>query len=617
MADNLTPISISEILDKQFFVPHYQRGYRWTEQQVTQLLDDIDTFIPKEIAGKTNEKTFYCLQPVVVRLLNEDLKNDHGLQGEWFEVIDGQQRLTTIFLILQYINQKWLGEEKISQFKLFYETRPSSAQFLTILKVNTNNTVDIDKSYIDYYHMSTALKTINLWRQTYEIKKGKALNTANFQSKLFEFSKIIWYVVSAEEKNSRALFERLNLGKIPLTNAELTKALFLSSDSFAELTREERKIKQYEIARLWDEMEHKLSETDLKFWSFITNKNRSDYETKIDLILDLISKKDDGIKDPLYTFLSFTKSQNGRSLNQIWENIEQFYFTLLEWYNNKDFYHKIGYLIAAKQFASFKNIELHELVKSSLTLPKEKFEQKIDDLIRDSVRFELSELRYKDHPNQIFNLLLLFNVETNRTTDAISEFYPFKQHKGTVWSLEHIHARNSENFDKNKREPRQVWLDYHLPLLIEVDTSNLSAINNEDVKKLVEDIRRYNNPQLTWEHFDNLFRRVNDLLSINKESLDRDCEGLVNLALLSQPDNAALNNSVFEVKRREILRLDKKGSFIPVCTRRVFMKYYNDSNADNQQFFWSEKDRDNYLKSLKEKLELYLTKHTVEENEDE
>lgn len=617
MADNLTPISISEILDKQFFVPHYQRGYRWTEQQVTQLLDDIDTFIPKEIAGKTNEKTFYCLQPVVVRLLNEDLKNDHGLQGEWFEVIDGQQRLTTIFLILQYINQKWLGEEKISQFKLFYETRPSSAQFLTILKVNTNNTVDIDKSYIDYYHMSTALKTINLWRQTYEIKKGKALNTANFQSKLFEFSKIIWYVVSAEEKNSRALFERLNLGKIPLTNAELTKALFLSSDSFAELTREERKIKQYEIARLWDEMEHKLSETDLKFWSFITNKNRCDYETKIDLILDLISKKDDGIKDPLYTFLSFTKSQNGRSLNQIWENIEQFYFTLLEWYNNKDFYHKIGYLIAAKQFASFKNIELHELVKSSLTLPKEKFEQKIDDLIRDSVRFELSELRYKDHPNQIFNLLLLFNVETNRTTDAISEFYPFKQHKGTVWSLEHIHARNSENFDKNKREPWQVWLDYHLPLLIEVDTSNLSAINNEDVKKLVEDIRRYNNPQLTWEHFDNLFRRVNDLLSINKESLDRDCEGLVNLALLSQPDNAALNNSVFEVKRREILRLDKKGSFIPVCTRRVFMKYYNDSNADNQQFFWSEKDRDNYLKSLKEKLELYLTKHTVEENEDE
>ena len=617
MADNLTPISISEILDKQFFVPHYQRGYRWTEQQVTQLLDDIDTFIPKEIAGKTNEKTFYCLQPVVVRLLNEDLKNDHGLQGEWFEVIDGQQRLTTIFLILQYINQKWLGEEKISQFKLFYETRPSSAQFLTILKVNTNNTVDIDKSYIDYYHMSTALKTINLWRQTYEIKKGKALNTANFQSKLFEFSKIIWYVVSAEEKNSRALFERLNLGKIPLTNAELTKALFLSSDSFAELTREERKIKQYEIARLWDEMEHKLSETDLKFWSFITNKNRCDYETKIDLILDLISKKDDGIKDPLYTFLSFTKSQNGRSLNQIWENIEQFYFTLLEWYNNKDFYHKIGYLIAAKQFASFKNIELHELVKSSLTLPKEKFEQKIDDLIRDSVRFELSELRYKDHPNQIFNLLLLFNVETNRTTDAISEFYPFKQHKGTVWSLEHIHARNSENFDKNKREPWQVWLDYHLPLVIEVDTSNLSAINNEDVKKLVEDIRRYNNPQLTWEHFDNLFRRVNDLLSINKESLDRDCEGLVNLALLSQPDNAALNNSVFEVKRREILRLDKKGSFIPVCTRRVFMKYYNDSNADNQQFFWSEKDRDNYLKSLKEKLELYLTKHTVEENEDE
>ena len=35
---------IGELLEKSFFVPHYQRGYRWGKQQVEQLLDDIDAF---------------------------------------------------------------------------------------------------------------------------------------------------------------------------------------------------------------------------------------------------------------------------------------------------------------------------------------------------------------------------------------------------------------------------------------------------------------------------------------------------------------------------------------------------------------------------------------------
>ena len=118
---------------KQFFIPHYQRGYRWTEQQVKQLLDDIDSFTPREIPGKPEERTFYCLQPVVVKLMNEEYKQKYGLKGEWYEVIDGQQRLTTIYIILQYINQKWQGEDKLPQFKINYETRKGCVDFLHAL----------------------------------------------------------------------------------------------------------------------------------------------------------------------------------------------------------------------------------------------------------------------------------------------------------------------------------------------------------------------------------------------------------------------------------------------------------------------------------------------------
>jgi len=616
MEENLKPLPINELLNKQFFIPHYQRGYRWTDQQVKQLLDDIDSFSPREIPGKLDEKTFYCLQPVVVKYMDDKSKQEHGLVGEWFEVIDGQQRLTTIYIILQYINQKWRGEDKLNQFTLNYETRKGCVAFLKDLKVKTDDTVIIVKSNIDYYHISSALQTIRKWQLNYYTEKGKAINYAQFESTFVAYSKIIWYMVPNNE-NSSALFERLNLGKIDLTNAELTKALFLSSESFKELPQEEKKIKQYEIARLWDEMEHKLNGPDLKFWSFITNKERQQFETKIDLVLDMISGKPEGEKDPFYTFLKFTKKQKKESLTGVWNEIEQFYNTISEWFINKNYYHKIGYLVAAKQCAEYKGVDLGQLVKDSMNKTKRDFEIQIDNLIKDSVRFELSELRYERHYNPIFNVLLLFNVETNRTSDAISEYYPFKQHKENKWSLEHVHARKSENFNQNDKKPWLIWLGLHLVILKEM----LEAITEEESRSLIQagiyNIEKYNNSQLTWARFSGIFREVNNLFILDKESMDRDSEGIVNLALLSQPDNAALNNSVFEVKRREIVGMDKEGSFIPVCTRRVFMKYYNDDGLKTQHYYWSETDRKSYYANMKKTLENYLPVNHIELEADE
>lgn len=617
MADNLKPVPINELLDKQFFIPHYQRGFRWIDLQVKQLLDDIDSFNPREIPGKPNETTFYCLQPVVVKQMNDKDKEEHKLVGEWYEVIDGQQRLTTIFIILQYINQKWRGEDKLAQFTLNYDTRPGCVKFLTDLKVNSDDTVKIDKSNIDFYHISKALQTIRRWQLDYQKEKGKPLSTADFQRKFEASAKVIWYKVSNEEKGP-ALFERLNLGKIPLTNAELTKALFLSDESFNDIAQEDKKIKQFEIAKLWDQIEHKLNEPDKKFWSFITNKKRSQYDTKIELILDLISGKQEDQKDEYFTFFEFVKKQKEGSLSAVWQEIEHFYFTITEWYVNKDYYHKIGYLVTAKNFGSFKGIDLGKLVKDTKINNKTLFKKQITDLIKESVKIELSELRYDKHYNQIFNVLLLFNVETNRNSDAISEFYPFKQHKDILlWSLEHIHARRSENFDKTKRDPWLKWLDMHKTLLNEMLKGLEKQEELNKINKIVNDIDRYNNEQLTWERFSILFQQVNDFFTIDAETMDRDSEGIRNLALLSQPDNAALNNSVFEIKRREIVRLDKEGSFIPICTRRAFMKYYNEDDLNTQNYFWSEDDRSAYFSVIVEKLNEYLPVNYIEDDTDD
>ena len=73
----------------------------------------------------------------------------------------------------------------------------------------------------------------------------------------------------------------------------------------------------------------------------------------------------------------------------------------------------------------------------------------------------------------------------------------------------------------------------------------------------------------------------------------------------SSGDNSALSNSVFEVKRREVIRRDRHGSFIPVCTRNAFLKYYTEA-AGQQIHFWGDQDRQGYLNALLDALGPYL-----------
>lgn len=596
----LKPLPIQDINDKQFFIPNYQRGYRWTEMQVQQLLNDIDQFIPIILNPKEGISSFYCLQPVVVKAMSVEKKQFHNLEGDWYEVIDGQQRLTTIFLIIQGINEFWEGKQKNPQFSLAYETREKSSDFLISLKEDDEiEDVLVNHENIDFYYISKAYQTICNWIKSY--KK----NSSSFKIKFFENSKIIWYEVNSSEVSNN-LFERLNLGKIPLTNAELVKALFLSEDSFNDLAEEERKIRQIEIAKLWDEIENKLNAEDEKFWAFITNKPRNKYETKIELLLDIITKKNEDRQDPYFTFTEFLREQQHSPLLTIWDKIEQFYSTICDWYSDNEFYHKIGYLVSARAVGNYKGINLADLVTKALDKDstKDSFKSYIDNLIQLSIDWNFTELRYDDDSDKIFNILLLFNVETNLMSDY--EPYPFKFHKSKNWSLEHIHARNSEKFDKTKKEQWLVWLQHHLPIL----QNMLMSLNVEDtneIENVITQVKGYlSNPEnLRWEKFDTLFNEMHQIFNQNDDSLDRDLDSLSNLALLGMNDNSALNNSIFEVKYQKIIEMDKQGKFIPVCTRRVFMKYYNGNSTSQQHYFWSENDRQGYIANIKNTLRKY------------
>lgn len=308
-------------------------------------------------------------------------------------------------------------------------------------------------------------------------------------------------------------------------------------------------------------------------------------------------------KEKFFTFFYFDnriKKSNDKS--EIWTEIQRYYQRLKGWYENNDIYHKIGYLISAESFKTQKRsetIKLQDLVEKSKTVTKTEFQNSLDELIAQSINYnkEYSDLSYDnstDYPN-ITKILLLFNIETVRQKSDETLRFPFEKHKQETWSLEHIHAQQSEGL--NKKEQWIEWLELHKKSLINIDENK----NKELINQLQNAIK---NPKLTFEIFSQLFEKVINELS--EEGSIEYTHSLSNMALLGQPGNSALNNATFAVKRDKILEMDKNNDYIPVCTRQVFLKYYTPSEL-NQLHFWGEADRDAYLNEMERVLKNYLT----------
>ena len=538
-----------------FYVPSYQRGYRWGEDEVLRLLNDV----------YSNGKKNYCLQPIVVR------KRENS-----FELIDGQQRLTTLYLIYRYMKNvnPFFNEPA---FNLIYETRDNSADFLKSIDMSRRD------DNIDFWFIANAYETIKTW-----FEEDMQIRVLHIFEYFKEDVKIIWYEVG-ENEDAISLFTRLNIGKIPLTSAELVKAMFLSSNG---KNREELE-KQEEISLQWDNMEKELHDDSL--WYFLTNRTNARYQTRIDLILDLISQKPADNREKYYTFFKIDELGKTITLEELWRKIQQTFLVLKDWYENHELYHKIGYLIASEK------LTLQTIFNISAGKTKQEFRSVLDSFIKESIAIQgnYADLSYEKPLDykKISTLLLLFNIESVRQNGEHTQWFPFDKHKfdqkGKVaWSLEHIHAQQSEGM--RTQEMWKEWLRLHI-------SSVYSVANDETLITAMREA--IDKPKLERTEFDDLQQKVVELLSVqgNTEYLHT----ISNLALLRSDDNAALNNSTFDVKRNLIVKMDKEGQYIPFCTKMVFLKYYTPSE-ENQLHFWGQADRISYIKALNKVLAPYL-----------
>lgn len=562
-------------VEGNFDIPSYQRGYRWGKDEVYRLLDDI----------YTNGANNYCLQPVVVR------KN-----LDRYELIDGQQRLTTMFILLKYIQKEFKPRIKLN-YSLSYETRTNSEAFLNSVEK------ELAETNIDFFHIYNAYQTINGW---FIDQKDDVIAADKLYEYLVERVKIIWYEVD-ESEDAIALFTRLNIGKIPLTSAELVKAMFLSRDNNSEMDRE----KQEEISLQWDNIEKALHNNSL--WYFLTNHSNVKYQTRIDLILDLISSKPADNKEKYYTFFYFDNLNKEENLNKIWREIQHTFLILKDWYEDHELYHKIGYLIASNTKSLQDIFVLSRSIIDGRDITKSQFKSELDVYIRKSVAINdnYSELSYEKTADyaKISRLLLLFNVESVRQNGEQTHWFPFEKFKfqkssKVSWSLEHIHAQQSEGMQK--QDDWKEWLRLHTPSIVSLGDGNSELIKEMETACAKERLERL--------EFEDLQQKV--IQKLSSQGNTEYMHSIANLALLNMSDNAALNNSTFDVKRNAIIEMDKKGQFIPFCTKMVFLKYYTPSTS-NQLHFWGQPDRIAYIKAINSTLKNYLPEEISIEKEAE
>lgn len=554
--------TVADLNSYSFLIPSYQRGYKWTDKEVNELLNDIFEFTPRFINDNSDEKTWYCLQPIVVRKTTEDK----------YEVIDGQQRLTTIYLVQNYLNQDFVEKKRDKLFELNYQTRTNTSSFLNNLDEEVTNDENID-----FFYISKAYKTIKTW---FEIKENSSNNfdQGDFRSKLKFHSKMIWY--ESSEENPIDIFTRINVGKIPLTNAELIKALFLNSSNFDHVEKDKLRLKQLEIATEWDNIEQALQ--DDKLWYFLTGNKKT--VNRIEFIFDLMNDKDDK-KDPYATFRFFSgkfQKNTNEIIGKNWQEIKDRFQRFNEWYYERDLYHKIGFLITINEETKIK-----ELYEKSCNSTKKEFRAHLDQLIINSFKdVSRQDLQYGN--KNVKKTLLLYNIIVMLNSPKDNSYFPFEIFKNQNWDIEHITSIKESmpvTFDE-----RHKWID---DAKVFIDSSKegkklLTRIGKEDLK--VDD------------KFKTLFE---DIVShFNSNVNDEDINDISNLTLLDAETNRSYKNAVFPLKRKTIIDRDKQGVFIPICTKNVFLKYF--SQYPPKISFWTQEDRENYEKDLFNTLKTYL-----------
>lgn len=597
MESSLSEKSIKCLIEEKlcFEIPYEQRGYRWRVLNLLELLGDLIEF--------ANDPTgsVYCLQPLAVS------KRDSSQNK--FRVWDGQQRLTTIFLLM-----KSLGLPNPYSFIFERDIKDQRKKFMEAPTFRGVEEENIDLFYIgrakqlfdDCINCNRESQLINKENKT---EKGlfervcDALRDTNAKETLQKLLSgelpnknlmFLWYVV--DEQNATEIFMDINSGKISLTNTELIKALLLSENSV---------IRKPELAAMqFSEIEQGLMNDN--FWFMIQpqefkrignsiewikgkalqNKATSDLRNKLlrfDLLFNIVA----GInfkqyqQDPLAAFRFFY--DNRANLDELWREVRDYYRILQSIYNDMEAYHYVGFLTYQDtRFSGYSRIR--SLIDSYRNNKRSEFITYLKKQIK--VYDDPDELDFDRNKGEIRCCLLLHNILTlincykqNKENpqlrlDRPFETFPFELLYRQEWNIEHI-APATDNPLKKEADQKQ-WIASTKSDFPELFVNPNGTDKDDQHSRFPEDVRQhiyglyqdYLNPlqkkddshskddvkKKRDEVFDKLYCTIvesADALAGEKTIKEKYCIG--NYVLLDEVTNKSFHNALFPTKRRIII----------------------------------------------------------------
>ena len=633
---------ISELLDFEFVIPNYQRGYRWDNDQVMELLEDLASFQNTAKDGSDS----YCLQPVAVV---PDADNDKR-----FIVVDGQQRLTTILLIL-----KALEGINVKCYTLKMDQRKEQEDYIANGGY-TSDTYDLSRN-IDNFYVRQAYETITKWKEQ-NLTKARFLPTLLMPDPMKGHAAVIWYVL--EDSDALEAFRRLNFGKIPLSAAELVKAILLQTDCYTDVERQLQVDKAHNRAKEWDDIERRLS--DPNFEAMVSRREEKDAMRGIEIVLVFVADKlnkqlekavvrkekrgDAPDYYPYHVIEQYIKenleAKKSRKdiIDEVWREIQATYNILANWYDNRKWYHLIGlWRLLSSTPANKFMAEIYGLTsKDGKPVSKMQFENEVRNKIGQSIKvkeffeedgqkpadkqgLKSPELAYGKQDSVLRKILTAFNVMTVQNDPNGVERFPFHHfQKYNPTSLEHIHPQNIDTglkYDqavewvKERRSDLvhaddKAWLKFATRVnlytdgeeLSEKETKEVIAQAKEHLGKVLAELDELmctsasydDNSEIIGKDMELLDQFYGDIAGISEGEL----HSIRNMALVTKKVNSSLGNGHLDVKRKKLLELDaakkdKDGTYVPPCTHKVFAKQYRPENPGNMKF-WQPEDRDAY-----------------------
>lgn len=648
--------AISTLLDNRvFFIPSYQRGYRWTKTQIYDLCND---FLEYALKPDKDPKAFYSLQPLIVRQVRRKVLDE---EKEVYEVIDGQQRLTSIYIlyralmnILEIKTEEPKTDFKASLYHIFYETRSDDYAFIEKLGFETIRKKDIKD--IDIAHIVNAYNFIFQWlrndpaedpkcaQSTWKLFTKETFTPRRVVDKLFALlnnkkdttspegnAQFIWYEIDAS-KDAIQEFLKENKGKIRLTDTETIRALFMQrkrNDAAGDSI-------QLSIAKDWEQIENTLHRND--FWAFISNDTEKE-DGRINLIFQYIfdrycpNKDDFKGEDKLFRY--YYQLLNGSSFNPKvivaeWKKVTQAFQMLRNWYRNPRIYNLVGLLI--KEAGA--NITIKTISDIYDRKDVETTEDFILQLKKKVTKTILKKINISDKGND--------SLDIAKGKEYISLFYNDAMVRGLLRFLnvnimcEQI-EKLLEDVDKPEEEKKKSDLGrsnrdeqcaiYRFPFdaldsfgwdVEHIDSATTNPLTDPAEQltwieeagqalgdRLLKD-EYYIKQKAAWQKavgeektalMKNMFRQIKILggEDVGDEGDDRK-NWIGNLTLLDSGTNRMYKNKIFAMKRQIVGERIQRGVYVPVCTQNIFHKHYEGCSKDNLQ--WNFNDKKAYHKYI-------------------